>query len=303
MNFTTTFLEKSAYLEKLVKNGGPQENEYIEMDKWYNTVWKLFEKGEFSKEQIEKLRKTFSKVYDTPETMFGLVFTAPYGYKGDFEIIDRIYRKHICSKENLSNWDSYFQRLSATKAVRNRKDYFKKLLKTKIKAYEKLKVLNLASGPCRDLKEFFEESKNNDIVFDCVEFDPRAIDYAKKILDPKQQVNFIQQNIFKFSTDKKYDLIWSAGLFDYFDDKTFSRILKRISNYIKENGEIVIGNFHPRNPTRNCMEFTIWKLNHRSEDELTRLAQNAGIMDISRIEIEEEAEGVNLFMKIKHGSE
>ncbi len=47
------------------------------------------------------------------------------------------------------------------------------------------------------------------------------------------------------------------------------------------------------------MEFGLWHLNHRDEDQLLNLAQLAGY-EKSKISIEQESEGVNLFMRIKH---
>lgn len=300
MNSTTILTKKIDFLKRLLENGGPSPNDYTTLNEWYNSVWQLFEKGQFSSQDIDLLRSAYSQVYENPQTMYGLTYMAPYGYQGDFEIIDKIYQKYICSDNHLANWDHYFQSLAASKAVRNRKAYFKNLLHTKMKTYDTLEVLNLASGPCRDLKEFYEESPCGDkVMFDCVEFDPRAINYAKHLLPHQLQVNFIQQNIFKFTPTKKYDLIWSAGLFDYFNDKTFMRILHRIAVYTKANGEVIIGNFHPRNPNKNCMEFTNWQLHHRTEKDLEKLAKKAGIANQRQITIESEPAGVNLFMRIQ----
>ncbi len=288
-----------AYLQNLIKKGGPEPTDYQKLNDWYNLVWTAFENKEISLEQIEELRNALNIVYGSLETLFGQVFTAPYGYRGDFEIIDKIYKQQVSTNDNLANWDRYFLSTPAVKAVINRKEYFKKLLTEKAKLNPELRVLNLASGPCRDLKEFYENSAYSNVAFDCLEFDPKAIAYAKKILGPNQRVNFIQKNIFKFTTFERYDLVWSAGLFDYFEDLTFTSILTSILDYTTENGEIVIGNFHPRNPTRKCMEFTLWQLHHRDENKLKELAINAGVSDISNVSIDEESERINLFMRIK----
>ena len=114
------------------------------------------------------------------------------------------------------------------------------------------------------------------------------------------QLTFYNKNIFRFQTEKKYDLIWSAGLFDYFDDKTFVRLVSRLKNYVKPGGELIIGNFAVGNPTEGYMElFLDWYLYHRSPEQLTKLAQDAGIPEVSRIKVDQEAAGVNLFMRIQ----
>lgn len=300
MQVNVDFEKEVLFLQNLITKGGPQFDEFEALDNWFYEIWDAHENGEISLEQIDQLRAVLGMVYDNPETMFGQVYTAPYGYKGDFEIIDRIYQTYVTNIKVLSNWDRYFQRTAATNAVRNRKEYFKNILATKASTNPNLKVLNLASGPCRDLKEFYEEYNHKQVEIDCVEFDPRAIKYAKKMLNPDQKVQFIQENVFKFSTEKKYDLIWSAGLFDYFDGEAFTKILHKILEFTTENGEIIIGNFDAENPTKNCMEFTKWSLFHRNENELLALARNAGVINNAAITIEKESEGINLFMRIKN---
>lgn len=293
------YLEKQTnFIQKLISKGGPTKEDYENLDNWYYNVWDLYTKGDLSIDEIEQLRAVLSPVYGNTSAMLGQVYTAPYGYKGDFEIIDRMYQDYVSDVDYLANWDRYFHRAPATLAVKNRKDYFKKLLQQKAELKPNLQVLNLASGPCRDLKEFYEESDCKDVEFDCVELDSNAIEYAKNILNADQKTTFIQKNIFKFSTQKKYDLIWSAGLFDYFNDKIFSRMLSRILDYTTENGEIVIGNFNTTNPTKNCMDFTAWHLHHRNKEDLTRLAMEAGAKQ-EQISIEQETQGINLFLRIK----
>lgn len=161
--------------------------------------------------------------------------------------------------------------------------------------------MNLASGPARDLYELYNENKQLEIESICVEMDEKAITYAK-ILNKSHldKITFIKKNIFRFNTEDKFDMIWSAGLFDYFDDKAFVMLLKRLKQWVKDDGEIIIGNFNEdHNPTRAYMEFFgDWYLNHRSEEHLYDLAKQAGF-DESKISIGREPENVNLFLHLR----
>ncbi len=284
------------YIHFLMEKNGPSVADYATLDNWYNSVWKNYGQDEVA---LKSIRKALSPVYNNSESLFGLVYSAPHGYKGDYEIIDRIYQQDISKDVNLKKWDEYFQQTPGAKAVRNRKTYFKNILVEKCSTNQSLTVLNLASGPCRDLKEFYERQPNAPIIFDCIELDKNAIAYGQQLTRNNPKIHFIHQNIFRFSTDRQYDLIWSAGLFDYFDNKTFSRILQRFIKNVKAEGEIILGNFHLSNPTKGGMDVTAWHLHHRTEEQLITLAQAAGIKDVSRITIEQEAEGVNLFMRIR----
>ncbi|TMI79004.1 MAG: methyltransferase domain-containing protein [Bacteroidetes bacterium] len=190
---------------------------------------------------------------------------------------------------------------AAVEAVRNRKQFFKKLIHSKLREHKTMRLLNIASGPARDLKEIYDEINPERLQTTCVEMDANAIEYAKNLCgNYLLQIEFINQNIFKFSSNEKFDLIWSAGLFDYFNDKIFIQLTKRLRGYLNQNGEMVIGNFSRNNPHRTYMEiFGEWFLNHRNVDELLGLAIQAGV-DKSKITVNEEPLGVNLFLRMNN---
>ncbi len=285
------------YIQNLIEKNGPTPADYQALDDWHDRVWDNFKDNE---QAMKDIRNALGLVYKSVDTLLGLTFLAPHGYKGDFEVIDRIYQKRVSSINYLEKWDAYFHNhLKAPQAVRNRKTYFKNILSHKLNANPSLTVLNLASGPCRDLKEFFETHPTAPVTFDCVELDENAIAYAQKLTNYTPNINFIHKNVFRYATDQQYDLVWSAGLFDYFEDKIFVKILARFLKNVKAGGELIIGNFHPRNPTRSVMEISTWHLHHRTEKELIALAQMAGVADVGRITIDMEGEGINLFMRIR----
>jgi len=224
----------------------------------------------------------------------------PNGYPGDFLIIDSLYTFNSIRDNNHIKWDKLCLNAKGVVALRNRKAYFINLLLSKLKSYPNgISVLNVASGPCRDLKEFFQIKPDCKINCDCLEQDIRAINYAKIVLDEhSDKIKFICKNALKFYTDKKYDLIWSGGLFDYFTDNIFVRLLKRYYNFLNKDGEIVIGNFSPNNPSKNYMELMDWHLNYREEKKLIDLAKECGFV-INFVSIDKESTGINLFLHIK----
>ena len=291
-------------IDKIVSNNGPDVHEYDKLNSTINYIGELRQKEILKNEDIHELRKKLGDAILTTKTLQGFGYIKPHGYPGDFEMIDKIHTNFISNEKQFSKWDHFCQSQAACKAVRNRKDYFKKLLQTKA---NDINILNLASGPCRDVIEYLEENPKSEISFDCVELDKNAIDYGINLFNQSNvsltKINFINKNIFKFDTSKEYDLVWSAGLFDYFEDKVFIRLLKRFLKNIKNGGEIVIGNFHPRNPSRNYMElFGFWYLNHRTEEDLKKLANACGVEN-RNIEIKSEAEGVNLFIHINNANQ
>lgn len=234
-----------------------------------------------------------------------MVVAKPHGYHGDFEIIDRMYCETVSGEVHLARWDKYFYDLSAPRAVRNRKKYFHQLLSSAVTALApgSVSVLNVASGPGRDVREWFESRPEAQVKFDCVELDPKAIAHATQLCLPWQEfVRFHQANALRFKTDERFHIIWSAGLFDYLSDNLFVRLLRSFLKHCLPGGEIVIGNFGEYNPSRLYMELGGWKLFHRSAEQLLSLAQQAGV-PVERARIGIEPEGVNLFLHIKCPSE
>jgi extracellular factor (EF) 3-hydroxypalmitic acid methyl ester biosynthesis protein len=294
---TTTLLKQPAIskLISFIQSGGPEESQYDEL----TTLWdELDTNGNGA--TLDEIRSLFNEEF-LSRTLHGFIYRKPHGYAGDFEIIDYIYRQATLADESFEKWDKYVHFQHAPKAVRNRKRYFIDLVKHKcVQLDVPLRILNIACGPCRDLKELLDEIPVRKLNVRCIDIDPDAIEYAKKVLGPHAySIDFTRANIFKFNTDQRFDLVWSAGLFDYFNDSDFIKLLLKVSDWCAPGGEIVIGNFSVFNPTRAYMEKALdWYLFHRTEDQLLRLALEAGIKPNS-IEVKSEPLGVNLFLHIR----
>lgn len=289
----------------MVVQGGPAPAEYGQFTDWLQKIAAETSAGKLTSHDIQNLRCAFGEALSSL-TLQGFAYVKPHGYPGDFEMLEKIYQNHVSSHPKLRNWDLYSQAQSAPQAVRNRKDYFKQLLRglEATDGHNPLAVLNVASGSSRDLAEFLGESGNGRLRFDCIEWDQHAIDYAKKLCaELMSDIEFFQGNALRFSTTKRYRLIWSAGLFDYLDDAKFQYLLKRLWVLLDEQGELVIGNFSDSNPTRNYMEIMgDWFLQHRNTEKLRSLAQGCGV-NPGHIRVGAEPEGVNLFLHLKRGGE
>jgi SAM-dependent methyltransferase len=165
-------------------------------------------------------------------------------------------------------------------------------------------VLNLASGPCRDVSEALtrvEKIIHKQSLFHCVDMDESAIVYARNILNKQStlaKIQFENANVFNFRPHQKYNLVWSAGLFDYLDDRLATLLLKKMWRWTKAGGEIIFGNFHHRNPSRNYMEWGGgWFLNHRTEEDIFRICKLAGI-PLEFVHIDADQLGVCMFCVI-----
>jgi hypothetical protein len=283
--------ESLNFLNYLVSIVGPEITDYEHFTSVVNNL---------EPEKINDFRRIIKPALNE-NTLIGHGFVKPFGYPGDFTLIEKIYQYSVNEDIRYKNWDTFFQSQPGANAVRNRKRYFLDYCEKLVRNVEKPKVLILGSGPATDVYEFLSTYRgDNKITFDLVDLDQTAIDFSiEKNKEFSEVVTFLKINALRFNSFKLYDLIWSAGLFDYFKDKHFIFLIKKYMNCLTENGELVIGNFSTKNPTRRLMEvLSDWYLNHRTESDLFRIASEAGA-DSEMVSLEKEPLGINLFLKIK----
>jgi extracellular factor (EF) 3-hydroxypalmitic acid methyl ester biosynthesis protein len=281
----------SEFLDYLVENGGPELKDY---ELFTSIVNKL------THDEVDNFREKIKSVLNE-NTLIGHGFVKPYGYPGDFRLIDKIYSFDINQDAQYKNWDLFFQNQPGANAVRNRKEFFIDCCAKLSARKENAKVMILGSGPASDVYEFLTDfSGGNNINIDLIDFDQSAIDFSmNKNRKFDGQITYNKINALRYNSYKLYDLIWSAGLFDYFKDKHFTFLIRKYYNCLVDDGEMVISNFSTKNPTKRLMEvLSDWYLNLRTESDLFRIASDANI-DKELVSVEKEPLGINLFLKIK----
>ncbi len=281
-----------AGVTKLLLKNGPDPNDYESI------VWMV---DQVEPDNIAHFRKLLKPVLN-PNTMIGFSFAKPFGYNGDFFIIEKIYQRYINPDPLYRKWDEFFHWTPAVIAVVNRKKLAIEMLsKLHLKSQgNNAKVLILGSGPVSEVHDFFRRYPGGNLVFTLIDLDDRAIAYAsRKNSAHLSKMSFINKNVIRYEPKGTFDLIWSAGLFDYFRDKHFVYLLRKFYQYVSPGGEMIIGNFNVDNPTRRIMEVLgDWFLYHRSSDELIHFAKQAGIEE-QNIEVISEPQGINLFLCLK----
>lgn len=283
--------EDRNFLVSLVNKGGPDPEEYKEFTAIVNNL---------EDQELEVFRELIRDSLNE-NTLIGHGFVKPFGYPGDYSLIHNIYRRYVNPDRKYTNWDRFFQDQAGAHAVRNRKDYFlRRCAEVEKEAGDDKRVLILGSGPATDVHEYLEANPETKIHFDLVDFDQNAIDFARSQNGPfEDKIDYFKINVLRFKPYQWYDLIWSAGLFDYFKDKHFVYMISKYYKYLKEAGEFIIGNFSTSNPTKRLMEvLSDWHLVHRSKYDLVRMALEANATE-ELVEVDMEELGVNLFLRIK----
>lgn len=271
-------------------------------DKFNNMVGKItsdivrFEKENIKKDEakVYKLKNIFEKRY-RKYFLYGeypkWVYDKPRGYAGDYKIMDDIYQNSPRTKGFDRLWDNYFLQMTASRAARERKEIIKKNLIDIAKKHQgrELNIMNLASGPAREIKELLDLYPEffSNIFIDCYDFDSYAINYASKLLERTKSVNFMKKNAIRLALTKNikreipkdYDVIYSIGLLDYLDKNIAVKLITNLKNALKKNGVIICANFGDkyRNSSAGLMEWaTEWFLIYRNQDDLSDIFLRSG---------------------------
>ena len=314
--------EIESYLSKKPAEWGKFQSEFnSEVNSIFRDIMN-FEKLNFSigqEEKVYKLKRIFiNRIRELflKGTYNEWSFRKPFGYAGDFKIIDDIYQNNPTTTGFVRLFDNYCMMSAISVAVRNRKEDFKRLLTRFIadRTGYKLRIMNLACGPCRELKEILSSDLDLFVntTFDCYDQDDRAIKYAKKLLAGHSNINFIRESAIRIAfrndifqlIDKKYDLIYATGLFDYFSERVGIALVTNLRKLLNPKGVLAISTMRDKysNPSVHYMEWVAdWNLVYRNEEEFKRIFINAGFVE-DELEILYEQQGIMQYMiAIKEG--
>jgi len=240
-------------------------------------------------------------------------FHKPLGYAGDFEMMNMVYR-------NESLGDTLFGRAlsrsvldsDAAQAVRHRAHYLAGKITSAAAGSgpgRPARILSVAAGPAVELQLIMRNDaallRAGRAEIALLDQDASALRHARGQLEALAAQARIELTLRCLNTSIKtviaeglhgsYDLIYSAGLFDYLKDRTARAAGARLVQALTPGGHALIGNFAVANPTRPLMELILdWPLHHRSASDLHQLFGGIG----ADLAIEQEATGVNLFAAI-----
>lgn len=247
--------------------------------------------GEIS---IYKLRKIFEKRY-RKHFLHGdyltWCFSKPFGYAGDFKLIDDIYQNNPSTTGLARLLDDYFMQTVTAKSIRVKKEDFKKIIYEFIKTSHEapLRIMNLASCPAREIKELLEMDRgfSRSVQFDCVDSSEKALEYAQKLLSGYTDVTFTKRNVIRMALkqdirseiSQEYDLIYSMGLFDNLDETIATKLIANLKKLLKPDGQLLVSGCLEKNinPAAYLLEWvTEWNMIYRSRDEIKQIFLNGG---------------------------
>lgn len=232
----------------------------------------------------------------------------PKGYAGDFLMMEHIYANIPRGEGRLGEIvDDFCLQRPGSLAIRARRVLLKNQLlqlSTKIVARgDRVRIMNLACGPNRELFDFLSEFDHSEAVEAlCVDIDSEALQYTNQhvnIFPHSASIRLMSENVIKWSLKRvsqhvePMDIIYSAGLCDYLDTRLFRALIAQCFNHLKPGGTLLLGNFTSYPDSIFLDKFLKWELIYRDKEDLLELFRPTPFGD--KITILAEPGHVNLF--------
>jgi extracellular factor (EF) 3-hydroxypalmitic acid methyl ester biosynthesis protein len=240
-------------------------------------------------------------------------FAKPLGYAGDYEMMNMLYRDHAEGDSLFAQaLNLYATQEGAARANINRIAYLGARIREAVGEGVSARVVSIGCGPAREIGSLLEREpalgRHLDVAL--IDQEERVLAYCESTLSPLAartgaRIRFIRESVRRLVGARglkaalgERDLIYSAGLFDYLDRKSFAALLGGLYEALAPGGHLCVGNVGSHNPTRYAMEYLLdWFLIHRGPDELEGFARELDPLP-RRFEIDAEPSGINLFLRI-----
>ncbi len=233
----------------------------------------------------------------------------PKGYAGDFLMMEHIYKDKAEGDGKLGKIvDAWCLQRPGAKAIRGRRRLLSSQLATLCESFRhkasRIKIMNLACGPNRELFDFLANCTYTDAIEAlCIDIDSEALQYTNQhvnVFHHKASIRLMNENIVKWALGRvsheisNQHIIYSAGLCDYLDRRLFQAMIKRCHEHLEPGGKLLLGNFAPYPDQIFMDEMLHWELLYRTGDDLTDIFADTPFG--SNVEIVAEEEKVNLFV-------
>jgi extracellular factor (EF) 3-hydroxypalmitic acid methyl ester biosynthesis protein len=244
-------------------------------------------------------------------------YAKPRGYPGDYMVMNYIY-------DGKPVGDHSYAQLVHALAVKigqfvvRRKDFVRAEIETLIAAVEPraaLRVASLGCGPAREIVEVLAQDNRfaGSLAFSLIDQDEEALRcagrgiadaVAKRRTGPRVIVEPRKVSVLRLLRDVspadlfgQPDLIYSAGLFDYFSDRTCRMLTRRLYAALPPGGALLLGNMKAGTDMAWPLEFIAdWSLTYRSAERVLSWAEG---LDGADIQLRTEATGYDYMLRVR----
>ena len=228
-------------------------------------------------------------VFDCPFTRHSA--SKPRGYPGDAQLIDYIYRHPSMTPVEqqasdfgrsvlLHNVDS-----PAPAAVRARRHLTATYVSDVVAQRPNAQIMSVACGHARELELLTPRVARAIGRFVAYDQDPSSLAVASSYGAKGVPVEPVQGTILQLLKEKTltgFDLIFSAGLYDYLSDKLSEKLTANLFARLRPGGKLIVANFLPDIRDAGYMEiFMDWRLIYRDERQIRAFARKIDARELA----------------------
>jgi hypothetical protein len=234
----------------------------------------------------------YSQLLECPFTKHSTL--RPHGYMGDAELIDYLYGVDLSAK--LGDSSKTGQKLCLAwlshpsgQAVRERRERIGHWIDEVATRIDHPDVFSLACGYLREIpaSKAFSAGKLGRIVG--LDQDVLSLEHIRNNWGVISRPELVEASAFSLLTHDNdigtFDFIYSAGLFDYLDQRSCELLTAALFGMLKPGGQLVVGNFLGMTRGPAVMELIQdWWLVYKSSNEIKQFT-----VEVPHEEIEEKS--------------
>lgn len=238
----------------------------------------------------------------------------PSGFAGDFEMLIKLYDQATPATGLGGYLDLCILDLQLARAVRSRLSAAREYLLNEIdRRGTSVRILDIASGPCREYLNWPTLPIENPIEVVAMDNDPVAIDYVKtnvaSKLDGGTKLNVVRYNALRTRNAKatiehfgRFDIIYSVGLFDYLTDDHLIGVFTGLRDTLADNGSMYIAFKDTEQYEKTPYQWHLdWFFYQRTQQDVLELYRKAGF-DVESIQMTRDTTGIIINFISQHTS-
>jgi extracellular factor (EF) 3-hydroxypalmitic acid methyl ester biosynthesis protein len=212
-------------------------------------------------------------------------FHKPHGYAGDFMVIEWMYDLETddCSvpfqPAIVNCLDNLGKHVDSITSLWERRRWYADLLRREhARCQGRLRVLDVAGGGARYIRDFLDSVQPGPAVEITVLDQDAAATAFCRTQSLKEWPATVAlrsapiRDLPALMEGSQFDVIISAGLFDYLSDPTARALLAQAAARLAPGGTVAITNYHPADRSRLVKDWLVdWKLVYRGEADCARL--------------------------------
>ncbi len=230
--------------------------------------------------------------------------TKPNGFAGDYEMLLKLYEEATPATGLGGYLDLCILDLPLACAVRTRLASIREfLLKELARRSGDVRILDIASGPCREYVDWPERTTPGKLEVVALDSDPLALEYVSTQVAPRlgerAQLTGFRYNALRTKAAEatvrkfgRFDVIYSVGLCDYLSDEQLIGILAGLRGTLRESGVLYIAFKDTERYDKTPYQWHLdWFFHQRRVEDCLRLYESAGFA-LDAIETTRDATGI-----------